>query len=241
MNKVLIFDIETAGVQGLCADRGFCVVFGYMWLGEKTAHAITIKDFPGKDVHDDTQLLKRAVEIINQADGLVAHYGEKFDKPYLQARLLRAGLPPIANNKLTDTCLFARAHLKLSSNRLGNIADFLELPNRKMDKRGGWPTWWTQALRGDAKAIAAMADYCKKDVLCLRDIYLRLRHLIPTAHLPANEAIGEKIWACPSCGGFRKQDRGTYLTASRRFQRYQCMSCGRWDRSKKPIAVLAKA
>lgn len=234
--RILLFDIETCGVQGLSADRGFCVVFGYKWLGEKSVHAITVKDFPGKNIHDDRNLLRQAAKILNEAEGLVAHYGEKFDKPYLQARLLQAGIEPLSENKLTDTCLIARAKLRLSSSRLGNLAAFLGCANQKQDKRGGWPAWWLGALRGDAKSIRLMVEYCKQDVRTLEDVYLKLRHIIPTRYLPVNRSIGEVVWTCPACGGHKMQHRGWFYSEKKRWQRFRCNECGRWSRSMKADA-----
>lgn len=236
LSKILLFDIETAGVQGLAADRGFVVVFGWKWLGDKKTHSIAITQYPGKDIHDDTQLLKAASKILDEADGMVAHFGEKFDKPYLQARLRRARLPPISDNKLTDTCLLARSKFRISSNRLGNLAAFAGLKQQKQDKRGGWPAWWLGALRGDRKSISLMAKYCEQDVRCLEEVYLWLRPVIPTRYLPVNEAVGEKLWTCPACGGHRMQHRGRFFSEKKVWQRLQCQTCGKWGRSQKAIA-----
>lgn len=233
--RVLIWDIETAGVQGLCADRGFVVCFGWKFVGDPKTHCITVKDYPGKTIHDDSKLLAAALDILEEADSLVAHYGEKFDRPYVEARLIKAGLPPIPNTRQIDTCLIARRKFKLSSNRLGNLAEFLEVPVKKMDKRGGWPLWWMEALRGDAKSIAKMAVYCKQDVDCLEGIYLKMRHVIPGKYL-LNYAMGcGLIWTCPGCGGKQKQDRGVYWSEMTLYQRHQCKACGRWSRSRKAI------
>lgn len=234
--KILVWDIETAGVQGLSADRGFMVVFGYKWLGEKSVHALTIADYPGKHCHDDTNLLKQALKVMDEAEGLVAHFGAKFDRPYLQARLLQAGLRPISENKLTDTCLLARVHLRVSSNRLGNLAEFLKVDTKKMEKRGGWPAWWLGALRGDKKSIKDMAVYCKQDVQCLEEVYLKLRPIIPTKYLPVNQAIGEDSWTCPACGGHRKNNHGYYFSEKKRWRRSQCQGCGKWVRGVKAEA-----
>ena len=237
--RVLIWDIETAGVQGLCADRGFVVCFGWKWLGEKETHCITVKDYPGKDIHDDTALLKAAIEILSEADSLVAHYGEKFDRPYVEARLRRARLTPIPNTRQVDTCLIARKKLKLSSNRLGNLAEFFQVPVKKMEKRGGWPDWWMGALRGDTVSIAKMAVYCKQDVDCLEQIYLVMRPIIPNKYL-FNHNVGAESWSCVGCGEHRKRYLRQYYSATRMYQRYQCLSCLKWDHDKKAAATEYK-
>lgn len=232
--RVLIWDIETCGVQGLCADRGFVVCFGYKWLGDSKTHCLTLTQFPGKNHHDDRNLLKEAHKILVEADSLVAHFGEFFDRPYVEARLIKAGLDPIPNTKQVDTCIIARKKLKLSSNRLGNLAEFLGCSVKKMEKRGGWPKWWMDALRGDRESIKKMAAYCKQDVDCLEQVYLKMRPIIPGKYL-VNHAIGETVWTCHACGGHKKQHRGSYFSEMKIWKRYQCMSCGRWGRSIKAI------
>lgn len=232
--NILIWDIETAGVQGLAADRGFVVCFGYKWLGASKTHCLTVKDYPGKDEHDDSKLLAVALNIMEKADSIVAHYGDNFDRPYVEARLVRAGLSPIPNTRQVDTCLIARKKFRLSSNRLGNLAEFLNVKVKKMEKRGGWPNWWMGALLGNTAAISKMARYCKQDVDCLELVYLRMRPII-SGKLLFNHAIGQTIWTCSACGGHRKQDRGFYWSEMKLWKRHQCQRCGRWDRSRKPI------
>lgn len=231
--KVLFYDIETAGVNAFSADMGFCVVFGYKWLGDRRAQALSILDYPGKHIHDDTNLLKALHGIMEQADLIVAHYGQKFDRPFLESRLIRVGLTPIPNTRQADTCLIARHKLKLSSNRLDNLAKFLGCKNRKMSKGDGWPNWWMEALRGDKQAIKKMAAYCIGDVECLEEIFLRMRSIIPGKYL-LDMSIDKPKPACSGCGE-KTQYRGYYFSEKKKYRRYSCTACGRWGRSSKSI------
>jgi uncharacterized protein YprB with RNaseH-like and TPR domain len=243
-SKVLLFDIEAAGVQGLKADRSFIPVFGYKWLGERSAKTITVLDFPevfAKNPQDDSALLAAIYPILAEAEGLVAHFGEYFDRPFVEARLAKAKLPPIPNMKLTDTCLIARKRLCLSSNSLKNLGEFAGVETKKMEKGRGWPDWWMGALRGHKPSIRKMAVYCRTDVECLEDIYFWMRKVIPMRHLPINLAIGEATWACAHCGGHRRQSRGHYYSDKKLWQRYQCVGCGAWDRGSKALAAVPKA
>lgn len=234
--KVLSIDIECAGVQSLKADRGFVVVFGYKWVGKGPAKAITLLDYPGKDIHDDTNLLKAALSIMEEADLVTGHFAEYFDRPYLESRLLRAGLNPLPPTRLVDTCLVAQRRLKLSSNRLGNLAEFLKVKTGKMDKRGGWPDWWMGALRGDRKSIESLAAYCKIDVECQSQCYEAMKPIIPERYL-INAAMFNNHPSCPSCGGL-VQYRGFRFSMSRMFRRFQCKECGKWGNEKKSVPIL---
>jgi len=240
--RTLIWDLETAGVQGLCADRGYIVCFGWKWLGESQAHCISLLDYPGRggqakwpsNCQEDQNLLRAALEIMEQAELLVAHYGEKFDRPFFESRLLQAGLKPIPMVRQADTCLIARYKLKLSSNRLANVASFLKVKTEKMQKGSGWPDWWLGALRGDKESIKKMSVYCAKDVQCLEEVFKAMRHVIPDKYL-LNAGVNELMWKCPSCGGGNRRRYGYYWTAMQLFSRYQCKGCGAWSRSRKAI------
>lgn len=242
--KVLFFDIETGGVGGLRADLGYVICFGYKFLGDKKATCLRISDFGGKgwpnNCQDDTELLKAANKVMQEADLLVAHFGEFFDRPFLESRLLHAGLEPLPPLRLADTCLIARKKLKLSSNRLDNLAKFLKCKTRKMQKGDGWPKWWFGAMRGDKKSISDMAKYCIVDVECLEEIFLKMRHLIPGKYL-LNMAIGQERNVCVACGS-DVQYRGSYYSEKKEFRRFACKNqkCRRWDHDTRAIASAPK-
>lgn len=234
--RVLFFDIESAGVQGLRADRGFVVCFGYKWLGEKTTNVLTIKDYAAfrRDPHDDSALLKDVLKIMEEADLVVAHYGAKFDLPFLRSRIAKAGLKPLPQTRNTDTCLIARSYFKLSSNRLDNLAEFLDCSERKMEKGHGWPDWWMGVLKGDKASIDKMAVYCAQDVRTLEAVYMKMRNIIPQRYL-VHHGIGLDHYVCAACGG-AVQMRGTYYSEKKIWRRFQCKECGKWGREDKAIA-----
>ena len=233
--KIMFFDIEAAGVQGLKADRSFIPCFSYKWEGDKKPTLLSILDYPGKNCQDDTRLLKKIYLVMREAHALVAHFGEYFDRPFVDARFAQAGLPAIPNMRLTDTCLIARRRLCISSNRLANLAEFLKCDTKKMEKGRGWPDWWMGALRGHRESIRKMGVYCMQDVQCLEEVYMAMRHLIPIRDLPINSAIGSSVWTCPACGGRRKNYRGIQFSEMKAYHRIQCQECGFWTRERRAI------
>lgn len=228
--RTLVFDIETAGVQGLCADRGFMVCFGYLWLETGKEGMLTVLDNPKyswKNCQDDGWLLRAAEGVMKDADMLVAHFGEKFDRRYYQARRCAAGLKPLPPTRLVDTCLQSQNLFRLSSNRLKNLAEFLKVPTPKMEKGRGWPDWWMGALRGDRESIKSMAEYCAVDVRCLREVYLKMRAYFPDAW-QLSQAIGTKDRCCIACGSKNLRPSGRRLTPKGWRDRFQCQDCGKW-------------
>lgn len=232
--KVLFFDIECAGVSGLSSDRGFVCCFGYRWEGEKS-NVITLADYPGKNCQDDKRLIMAAHEIMCQADILVAHFGEKFDRPYVDGRLIFHGLEPLSNSRLIDTCLISRSRFKLSSHRLANLAIHFGCENKKMEKRSGeWPGWWMGVLRGDVKSLRDMAEYCAQDVDTLHDVYYKMLPWIPAKYL-LNFNLDKRMDRCSGCGGNNLQRRGYYFAEKSVWRKFQCRGCGRWGKSHKPL------
>jgi len=223
--KVLVYDIETIGVNALKADLGRLAVFGYKWLGSPEIHALTLADFKGfkKYAFDDAGLVKAAAKIMEEADLLVAHYGDKFDRRFFQGRCLINGVMPPPPTKQRDTCLLARRYYNFSSNRLGHLANILHLTAQK--QRNQWPDWWLRTLAGDVNALRDMATYCKADVAATEELYLKLRPY-DLAH-PTLESTG-----CGSCGGVLIS-RGYAYVGVHRYKRTCCKQCGKWSRERK--------
>lgn len=230
--RILFFDIETAGVNALRSDLGFCVMFGYKWAHEKNAKVITARK---QDLRhfDDKWLLTKMAAQYEKADLVVAHYGAKFDRRFLQGRLLINKLPPIPFTKMRDTCLIARSVANFSSNRLKHLCKILGLSNMKLENN--WPEAWFKVMQGDMKHLRAMAEYCKGDVLALEELYYALRPFDnPHPRLTSDRA------RCGACGG-SVEYRGYARAGHLRYRRFVCLSvkCGKWDRERKAVREAA--
>lgn len=221
--KILCFDIESCGVNALRADLGFVVVFGWKWVGEKKAHSITISKERLKKF-DDSQLLREAHLLMEEADLLVGHYASVFDRRFLQGRLLINKLAPIPATKIRDTCMIARSVANFSSNRLKHLANILDLRHKKLEN--GWPKSWFKVMTGDMVALKAMAHYCEGDVLALEELYMRLRPF-DNNHPRLHDGKLE----CPVDKG-RVIYRGFAYVNDKKYRRYVCTSCGKWGRER---------
>lgn len=228
--RILFFDIETAGVNALKSDLGFAVCFGYKWNDEPEAHCITSRK---RDLakFNDAWLLERAADVFERADLVVGHFASVFDRRFLQGRLLINQLPPIPPTKMRDTCMIARSAANFSSNRLKHLSGILNLSAKKQEKRAGsdWPGWWYRVMQGDMKALAAMAEYCEKDVLATEALYYRLLGF-DNAH-PRVVSDRKK---CGVCGG-RVIVKGFKWDGGRRYRRTACTLCKRWDRERESV------
>jgi len=234
--KILLWDLETGGVQALRASLGMVLCFGYKWYGEKEVYCKTVNQFPGwfnparPFPIDDTPLIKFGLKIMEEADLLVAHYGDKFDRRFFQGRCAMNNLPPPPPTKQRDTWRVARTAFNFHSNRLGDLAIHLGLKEKKHQKtRDEWPGWWLQAMAGNASKIGAMAKYCAQDVRTLEGIYRRIRvYDNPHPRMYINRNY------CRLCGG-AVQYRGVAYVGENVYRRYRCTRCQKWDRERTKI------
>ena len=202
----------------------------WMWLGEKKVHSVSLLDDPkrfAKDPHDDKHVLEVFHKVLMEADIIVHHNGDCFDKRYLDTRMLVHGMEPLPPIASVDTYKVAKARFMLNSNKLDYIGGLLKVGRKKQTS----PGLWMRVLNGERKAIQEMVSYNKQDVLLLRDVFLKLRPYIPN-HIN-RELFGGT--GCPRCGSHKIQSRGVHRAISRVYRRWQCQnpSCMGWFKTSK--------
>lgn len=196
---------------------------GWKELGSKKTHCIKAWDFPQweKDINDDSQVTKAIREVIAGADAVITHNGKKFDWKFLQTRILKHKLDPLAKINHIDTVAEARRNMFNFSNRLGEIGKFL-LDEDKMDHEG-WELW-VKVCERNKTAMHTMARYCKQDVDLLEKVFLQLRPFI--SNIPNYNLFRLVDIVCPSCGSQDIVKHGWKVTKAKKYRRMQCKDCG---------------
>jgi hypothetical protein len=185
----------------------------------------TILDFNSSGFLNDKPLVEQFLGVYCQADYTVAHYGDKFDRPFIQTKCLKHGLGPLPDIPLLDTCKVAWKNFKLHSNRLAAWLEFVGAKHEKMPMR---TDDWLNAAHGCPKAMKAVKLRAREDVLGLEEVFNVMRPWInePSRHL-FTEAEG-----CISCGSHNLQRRGFVYTRAKKYQRYQCSDCKKWQKGQ---------
>jgi hypothetical protein len=80
-------------------------------------------------------------------------------------------------------------------------------------------------MNGDNDAWERMQEYNIQDVVLLESLY---HTLLPWIKNAPNVNLFNDVQGCPSCGDTHLQKRGTSVSATGVYQRYQCRSCGTW-------------
>ena len=240
--KILFYDIEKsphlmAGYrlydqnfsQKQIAQHGFLICFSYCWEGEKI-RSVSVLDDPKrykKNHADDYYVVMKLSALIDSADAIVAHNGDKFDYKELMARIAYHRLPPIKKPILIDTLKMAR-QFGFTSRKLDDLAEHLGLPRKiHTDTDLG-----KRVAMGDRKAVHEMVNYCRADIPPLVALYERLKPYVGDNLNRGHYKNGE---CCPKCGSESFQKRGYRHTKAGKYQSYQCMECFGWFSSKNSI------
>ncbi len=234
--KVLIWDIEATN---LSAPFGKILCIGYKWVGKPRVYCPTILDYEqphGRKLSDE-QLVDDFVEVYKEADYTVAHYGQRYDLPMINSKLVKYNKKPLPPTPLIDTWKFARYQMKMHSNRLAAISEYLGTESQKTEISYDD---WLDAAAGDPKSIREVVDHCKKDVLTLEEVFLKIKAFIPD--LPATNLLASgRPDVCTNCGQDSLQQNGWRTTRTRRYPRFVCTNCGKWHKGTKSVAILQRS
>ncbi len=194
----------TVTPESIIKERAI-IMAGYKWEGDKKATVLTWD----KD-QNDKGLLAALIPIINQADEIVMHNGDRFDFPWVRTRALFHGLPPIMDVRTIDTLKWARSKFYFNSNKLDYIAKYLGIGGKLKTEFG---LWKEIVLNRCPKALVRMADYCANDVILLQSVWARLFDLIaPKTHVGVLGG-GDK-WTDPRTGSTDVSLSKTRVTAA---------------------------
>lgn len=212
--KILIFDIESTN---LAANFGYILCISYKWLGEKRVYTIRIDQFNRfkTDPTNDIEVVRAFGDVFNTADRVVAHYGKKFDKTFINTRRIMHGLSVLPSTKLIDTWRISKDHLRLNSNRLLTLISALGVQTQKTTLDG---QIWIKAMSGDRKAIQYVVDHCVADVKALEEVFVKIRPLIAETENPQLH----------TCDPRHLRSNGTRVLEKRTYRRLYCVKCGGW-------------
>ena len=168
---------------------------------------------------DDSRVLNSIWKILDEADIVIAHNGDRFDLRKLNARFILNDMPPPSPYKSIDTLKIARKEFAFSSNK----QDFLTKTFGLAEKLKTDFQLWIDCMNGDKKALDNMLNYNERDVVGLEQVYLKLRPYIKN-HPNLGVLMDENV--CPSCGSKSiKASNATYFTSSNEFPVYRCSGC----------------
>lgn len=232
--RVLAIDIETAPgtaffwslwdqsiplARVITVPRVIC--FAAKWVGERKT--VFFSEFE----HGQDEMIRRAFELIDEADVVLHYNGKRFDRPHLNREFLQLGLGRPAPYAQIDLLETVKKQFRFVSNKLEHVSTQLGLDGKHHVDFD----LWRACLAGDARAWRKMERYNRRDVKELEGAYHVLLPWIP-GH-PSRRLYDEEVTGCPTCGSDELQRRGFSYTKVSKFQQWHCQRCGSWFRSSR--------
>lgn len=243
--RILLFDIETApsihyawkrweenASQDQVIEEGYLLTWAAKWLGEDTIVSDAIWDYKEdyqKDPTNDKNVCKSLYDLINEADIIIGHNGDNFDKKTAYTRFLFHGFQPPKPTKTIDTLKVAKRCFKFPSNSLANLAKYFGLSDKI--ETGGF-SLWKKCLEGNRESQQKMVIYNEQDVLTLEELYLKLRAW-DDQHPNVTLFDGDNVTKCVVCGSEKlKKLHKKVVTGVSAFDTYRCKDCGKVNRQR---------
>lgn len=239
MAKILYLDLETApklayvwrfwkenvGAKQV-VEHGHIMSFAAVWNDDGLA---IYEENRGQD---DSEITAKLIKLLDEADIVIGHNVDKFDCNTINGRALVLGIKPPSPYKIVDTYQVAKKHFKFESNSLEYLAIVLDCAHKK-EQHANFPGFvlWLECIKGNPLAWKEMKLYNIMDSFVVRDVYKKMRPWIPNhPNIGVFNEGGEP--ACPKCGSHHIQRRGYSYTQVSKFQRFVCMDCGGWSRTR---------
>jgi DNA polymerase elongation subunit (family B)/DNA-directed RNA polymerase subunit RPC12/RpoP len=236
--KILAIDIETAPNSGyfwglfkqnisinhlMETSRVMC--FAAKWVGAKGK-----VEFWSEHEHGHKATIRRAHQLLDEADAVITYNGNRFDLPVLNKEFIKLGLTPPMPYASIDLYPTVRRRFKFASNKLDHVARELGLTPKV--KHEGFELW-VKCMDGDDKAWTKMQRYNKGDVTTLIELYQVVLPWIqnhPNVALYADEA--PETPTCTNCGSDNLVRKGEQVNLTHKYRRYKCRDCGTPVRSR---------
>ena len=174
-------------------------------------------------------MLKEVWKLLDEADEVVGWNSNSFDLKHLNAAFAVAGLGPPSPYKKVDLMRTVKSQMKFVSNKLDFISGEFGV-GHKLEHEGF--DLWVKCMNKDQDAWARFEDYNVQDVLLTERMYEKLRGWITTG---VNRSTFHGDLRCHECGSKHLQSRGTAITSTQTYRRYQCQDCGSWPRERLAI------
>lgn len=230
--NILVLDIETSPLKAYVWSRWkqniyldqtlqewFMLTWSAKWLFDDEVHSDKLEP---KEVfqENDKRILESLSILLNRADMVITHNGDRFDLPKIKSRLLVNRLNPVTPYISIDTKKISAKQFGFSSNKLEGLARVLGIPG-KFDTDF---ELWAKCMDGDRKSLEYMEEYNRQDVKLLEDVYLEFRPYIAN-HPNVTLFLDMDTPRCTTCGSDDIYPEGEYHTQVNTFTTFRCRSC----------------
>ena len=169
------WDLETSN---LAADFGFLLAAGVKPYGKPTK-VFRIDDYEGyeNDRSDDSKLVADVANEIAKYTIAIGYNTQRFDVPFLVARMLAADLDvrSLSNIRHLDLIWAVRYRMRLRGASLAIAREHLATADIKTPLTG---RVWAQAASGSKKALDEIVKHNIQDCVVLEQVAKKIAHLV---------------------------------------------------------------
>ena len=236
--KILIFDIETAPMEvyvwglykqfiphtNIIKDKSgeekswFVLSWAAKWLYDEkvVSDIVTPKESIARD---DKRILESIWKLLDEADIVIGHNGDRFDLRKLNARFIDNDIKPPSPFKTIDTLKVARREFAFVSYKQDYLTKHFKLEQKLSTNF----QLWVDCIHGNQEQLNKMEEYNRHDVMGLEEVYLKLRPYIKN-HPNLGVLMDGDV--CPNCAcEFLDETDSEYFTSANKFPVYRCQGC----------------
>lgn len=247
--KILTMDIETAPTQAFVWSKWGQNIndnqiqsdwFMLTWAAkELNGDSFGAKLTPEEAIEENDKRITEALwKTLDDADMIIGHNFDRFDKKKINTRFLLHGLPLPSSYVIIDTVKVARTHFGFHSNKLDFIAQQLGV-GQKLEHEG--MEMWRKCMAGEAESLDKMFAYNLVDVEINEKVYKKLLPYI-TSHPNLNNFSAIEGVICANCGATEDkfESIGEFHTNANSYEEARCTCCeSRLKYNKKKTKVTS--
>ena len=229
--KILIFDVETSFYHFVgwgtykqfiqhyqITQHQYIISWAAKWLYDDNVQSDVVTPEEAKN-RDDKRVLQSIWKLLDEADIVIGHNGDRFDLRKLSWRFISQDMTPPSPSRTVDTLKIARREFFAPSYKQDFLTKYFQLQN-KLETNF---QLWKDCEAGDPEKLEEMVEYNRHDVIGLEELYLRIR---PYIRNHPNLGVLMDMDVCPNCGSEHiEETEGIYFTTANQFPVYRCQGC----------------
>lgn len=243
--KILTLDIETSPHLGYffsmkntyitpvqIIEPTRMISFAAKWAGKPAV--MFESEYEGFKGHSHERMVRKAHELLNEADVVVHYNGDNFDLRHMGREFRKYGLGDPSPSASVDLWKVVKKKEDWASHKLAYITEQYHLSGKM--ENSGWILWLgVLGVFGEEarrKFWYQMRRYNKQDVRTTEELFFEARDLItnlPHVSLYNDDEIDPDNPVCGICEGLLHR-RGHAYTKTRRYPRYHCPACNKWHK-----------
>jgi transposase-like protein len=229
--KILLFDVETSFYHFVgwgtykqyiqhyqITEHQYIISWAAKWLYDDNVQSDVVTSKESKN-RDDKRILKSIWKLLDEADIVIGHNGDRFDLRKLRWRFISEDMQPPSPFRVIDTLKIARREFFAPSYKQDFLTKYFHLQN-KLETNF---QLWKDCEAGIPEKLEEMVEYNRHDVMGLEELYLKIR---PYIHNHPNLGVLMDKDVCSTCGADDiVETNSEYITSANKFPVYRCNSC----------------